>query len=560
MKFYQPARIRTKLLSILLATTLCFVSGFVFIFFQITAINDRVEEMDEWRSYVIDAKDASHTFQEKYIFISDLQFQDDADFDYYETLNARMDEHMENLEKGANTEYSSEELHQLNIQNELFDSRVSHFIDLQMSPDETTMGDLEFLTSNINERSEKLQSYFTDNLEEANEAAQEMMFHAVISSIVAAGAAVIIGVTIFVIFAGRMQKRIQRIARRTKQVSAGQLNVEPLPVEGRDELASLSGEINAMTENLGNMVKGVSSASQTVAASSEELVASAEEVNAGSQEVAGSVQEITEMQVGLDQSIRDSRETFQSMEQELSRVYTAVQEIVTESNRSNDQAADGLKRLKEALESMQNIRIQNEANAHAIESLGEASQDIEDVITLIKDISGQTNLLALNANIEAARAGEAGKGFAVVANEVRKLATESEEATQDISRTIEMMTENVEKSVEQSRQSTSLIAAGEKTIEEMYNAYQAILTSFTAVVQKAGTIDTLVKQVTEKSQSIVSHTEKVQKTSTHATDNSAAISAAIEEQVATMEFINQASQELAAVANELDGQISRFHI
>ncbi|QQK79541.1 methyl-accepting chemotaxis protein [Salicibibacter cibi] len=560
MKFYQPTRIRTKLLSILLATTLCFVSGFVFIFVQIMDINDRVEEMDQWRSYVIDAKDASHTFQEKYIFISDLQFQEDPDFDYYETLDAIMNEHLRNLENGTNTAYSSEELHHLNVQNEMFNSRVSHYINLQVLPDETAMADMEFLTSNINERAGNLQSYFTDNLEEANESAQEMMFYAVLSSIVAAGAAVIIGVTIFIIFAGRMQKKIERIARRTTQVSAGHLNVEPLPVEGRDELASLSDEINAMTENLGNMVKGVSSASQTVAASSEELVASAEEVNAGSQEVAGSVQEITEMQVGLDQSIRDSRETFQSMEEELSRVYTAVQEIVTESNRSNDQAADGLKILKEALESMQSIRIQNEANAHSIESLGEASRDIEDVITLIKDISGQTNLLALNANIEAARAGEAGKGFAVVANEVRKLATESEEATQDISKTIEMMTGNVEKSVEQSRQSTSLIVAGEKTIEEMYNAYQAILASFTAVVRKADTIDTLIKQVTEKSQLILSHTEEVQKNSTHATDNSAAISAAIEEQAATMESINQASQELAAVANELDGQISKFNI
>ncbi|AXF57734.1 methyl-accepting chemotaxis protein [Salicibibacter kimchii] len=560
MKFYQPARIRTKLLSILLATTLCFVSGFVFIFFQITEINDRVEEMDQWRSYVIDAKDASHTFQEKYIFISDLQFQDDPDFNYYETLNERMDEHLENLEDGTNTDYSSEQLHHLHIQNDLFDSRVSHFIDLQISPDETSMGDLEFLTSNINERSANLQSYFTDNLEEASESAQEMMFYAILSSIIAAGAAVVLGGTIFIIFAGNMQKKIERIARRTKQVSAGHLNKDPLPVEGRDELASLSSEINAMTESLGNMVRGVSSASQTVASSSEALVTSAEEVNAGSQEVAGSVQEITDMQVGLDQSIRDSRETFQSMEQGLSHVYTAVREIVTESNQSNDQVADGLKRLNEALERMQSIRSQNEANAHTIESLGEASQNIEDVITLVKDISRQTNLLALNANIEATRAGEAGKGFAVVANEVRKLAAESEEATQNISQTIEMMTGDIEKSVEQSRQSTSLIAAGEKTIEEMYNTYQAILTSFTAVVQKADTIDTLVKQVTEKSQSIISHTEEVQKTSTNATDNSAAISSAIEEQVATMESINQASQELAAVANELDGQISRFHI
>ncbi|SDI84846.1 methyl-accepting chemotaxis protein [Natribacillus halophilus] len=558
MKIFQPARLRTKLLLTLVAITLCFLGGFMFIFIQITNINERVEDMEEWHSYVLEAQDASHTFQEKYIFISDLQFLDDPDFAYYETLHARMEEHLANLEDGVHTESARDHLQQLERQNEMFDSSVGHYIELEVPPDVTGMNNLEFLTENINQHAESLQDYFAQQVEEANQSAQDSMFYAIVSSIMAAVSAVVIGIAIFVIFAGRWQRSIERIASVTKQISAGRLQVDPLPVEGRDELASLAAEINTMTSNLRHMVKGVSSVSQTVAASSEELVASAEEVNAGSQEVSGSVQEMAGIQATLDDSIRHSRGTFQSMETELHHVYEAVQDIVDESNRSNEQASAGHDRLQTSLQTMQNIRTQNETNASSVESLGEASRDIQNVITLIKDISGQTNLLALNANIEAARAGEAGKGFAVVANEVRKLATESEAATEDISKTIEMMTSNIDDTVAQSRQSTSLIARGEEAIAEMANTYQAILTSFNAVVHKARDIHALVQGLTENSQSILHYTEEVENTSNQASDSSAVIAATMEEQAATMESINQAAQELAHVAGELDEQVSRF--
>src|SRR5713101_1851539 len=68
--------------------------------------------------------------------------------------------------------------------------------------------------------------------------------------------------------------------------------------------------------------------------------------------------------------------------------------------------------------------------------LGESSARISQVIKVITSIAQQTNLLALNANIEAARAGEAGKGFAVVANEVKELAKQTAQATEDISQRI----------------------------------------------------------------------------------------------------------------------------
>ncbi|MBL4758615.1 MAG: methyl-accepting chemotaxis protein [Rhizobiales bacterium] len=108
-----------------------------------------------------------------------------------------------------------------------------------------------------------------------------------------------------------------------------------------------------------------------------------------------------------------------------------------------------------------------------IASLTDASQKIENVIGLIKDIAAQTNLLALNATIEAARAGEAGKGFAVVAQEVKTLANQTAKATEDTSSQIE----NIQKATRQAVQANEEISV---TIEQV----NAISTTIAAAVEE----------------------------------------------------------------------------
>ncbi|GAK05229.1 hypothetical protein JCM19037_3710 [Geomicrobium sp. JCM 19037] len=552
--------IRSKMLLSLSFIIFCFLIGFVLIYFLLSHIQTQAEEMQHWNTYALKAQETSSTFQQKYIFVSDLRLQEEPDFSQYEQIDERMTSLLAELNTQISDEETTNALERFHFFNEMFDSRVGQYVSMEVVPGDQTLQGFEFINAELRELSAQLENYFLGHAESANENMEAAMGQAILLSIIIAIGASVIGSVLFILFSRRIQKQIQQISQTAKKVAAGQLHTEPLDVNGNDELSALSKEINTMTEQLRTIMTEMSNASQSIAASSEELVASSEEVNAGAEEVSGSVQEIADIQSTLNSSINQSNKTFQTMGSELDDVYAAVQDIVSQSEQSNTHAANGQKRLDQSLKGMQEIRTQNETTASTIHLLGEASKEIEHVITVIKDISGQTSLLALNANIEAARAGKAGKGFGVVADEVRKLAAESENAAASITETISNMTSSIQQSVEQSKESTQLISKGEHMLTEMMKTYQLILEAFRAVTEKSETIDQLVKRVTTNSNHIKDNLAAVQSTSTQATTNTASIAATVEEQVATMDSISDAAGELAEIANDLDQRMSRFKL
>ncbi len=181
--------------------------------------------------------------------------------------------------------------------------------------------------------------------------------------------------------------------------------------------------------------------------------------------------------------------------------------LAAEASEEAEQAAmQGRKVVEENIAMIEGLSNDLQKMLAAMQLLAKDSEDIGSVVDVIQSISEQTNLLALNAAIEAARAGEQGRGFAVVADEVRTLASRTQESTKQILQTVQRLQQS-------SRDSANLIEQGvsgaSKAVEKARLAGTA-LSQITANVDRISTMNTQIATASEEQSAV---TEEINKTS-----------------------------------------------
>ncbi|MFN7932267.1 MAG: methyl-accepting chemotaxis protein [Bryobacteraceae bacterium] len=200
-----------------------------------------------------------------------------------------------------------------------------------------------------------------------------------------------------------------------EKAGSGDLS-ERIRVDRQDEIGTLGQGINTMLEELAKTV-------QSIRQSSSALLQSSNAMNTTSQVLASNAEETCAQARVVSQAAQTVGDNLHTVAASSEEMHSSIQEISRNTTEAARVAA-------------QAVLAANSTNS-TIEKLNESSLQIGKVIQVITSIAEQTNLLALNATIEAARAGEAGKGFAVVANEVKSLAEQTSQATEDISNKIQ---------------------------------------------------------------------------------------------------------------------------
>jgi twitching motility protein PilJ len=176
------------------------------------------------------------------------------------------------------------------------------------------------------------------------------------------------------------------------------------------------------------------------------------------QEIAGASAAINEMAVSIDQVSSNASES------------TSVAE------RSVTIANKGAEVVQATINGMDNIREQIQETSKRIKRLGESSQEIGDIISLINDIADQTNILSLNAAIQASMAGDAGRGFAVVADEVQRLAERSAAATKQIEALVKTIQNDTNEAVISMEHTTAEVVRGARLAQDAGVALEEIET------------------------------------------------------------------------------------
>lgn len=375
-----------------------------------------------------------------------------------------------------------------------------------------------------------------------------------------AAAVVLLGIGIGFYAARIVVGPLRKVIDFVAEVAEGDLREHKQTIRSQDELGELATAVVTMRGHLRELVQHLEGTTDQVTATAQQMSASAEVSAGAAEQIASTMQQVAHGAERQLEAVEGTSAVVEQMSAGVQQIAVSAEKMAGTAEKTAESATEGSRAIESAMTQMESIERTVTESAQVVLKLGERSKEIGQIVDAISSIAGQTNLLALNAAIEAARAGEQGRGFAVVAEEVRKLAEQSQGASQQIAELIQAIQQDTDRAVVAMSAGTSEVSKGSMVVGEAGESFQKIFSLVRQVTEEVHEISAAMQQMNSGSQEIVSAVRAIDDVCKEAVGRAQTVSAATEEQTATVQEIAASSASLSNMAEEMGRAVHKFRL
>jgi len=336
---------------------------------------------------------------------------------------------------------------------------------------------------------EKIKSTYQENLRIGDEMRQRVFITLILGTLIGIAATVITS-----LLARSMVLCIRNLKEALIRVSAGELDVQ-VDYHHQNELGETARHLEKALESLRQMIA---------------------EVGSYAQNVAGEADNLAQLSIRVEKNSHTQADAAEATAAVVEEMLTSIEQVSDNARQSlevtrlgNQLCGDGKKVAQDASREMAEIAVAVKHSSELMTSLNRQSDEINQIVHLIKDIAGNTNLLALNAAIEAARAGEQGRGFAVVADEVRKLAERTVQATAKIEAMISGIQSGTHQAVAAMNDGSQRVDKGVEFVEQTSRSLDTIHGGTDRALRSVSEIADATHEQKSASQGIARNVEQI---------------------------------------------------